>query len=334
MKAFNNPQGQPKITLLAGGVGGAKMAEGLVHSQYGDNVTIIGNVADDQEFHGLWVSPDIDTLTYSLADLICREKGWGLKEETNRTLDALSRLGADTWMYLGDQDFATHIYRTERRKAGHRPSDIAKHIAKKLGVNTPILLPTDDVIQTRVLTADGWMDFQTYFVKHQCKPDILEFAIDGIATAKPTPEALEAIETADIIILAPSNPIVSIGAILAVPGMRQAIQKSSAYKLAVSPLINGTTVKGPADRMMTSAGYSCDVFGVAHCYQGLIDGLVIDQQDSHHKAALVAQNLHVCVTNTLMQSRETKVEVAESVMAFYESERGSFATASFIAAAS
>jgi len=317
MSLFYSENSPPKITLLAGGVGGAKMAEGLMHSQYGDGLSIIGNVADDQEFHGLWVSPDIDTLTYSLADQICREKGWGLKNETNRTLDALTRLGVDTWMYLGDQDFATHIYRTEQRNAGTRPSDIASHIAKQFGIKTPILLPTDDVIQTQVLTKDGWIDFQTYFVKHRCEPEILKFSFSGVDVANPTPEALSAIEESDLIVIAPSNPIVSIGAILAVPGIRQAIEKSSAYKLAVSPLINGNTVKGPADKMMVSSGFSCDVFGVAKCYQGLIDGLVIDQQDSQHESALLDQGLGVLVTNTLMDSRQSKIDVAESIMSFF-----------------
>ncbi|OMH39397.1 2-phospho-L-lactate transferase [Motiliproteus sp. MSK22-1] len=311
----------PKITLLAGGVGGAKMAEGLLHSRYGDNLTIIGNVADDQDFHGLWVSPDIDTLTYTLADQIDREKGWGLKDESNRTLDALNRLGVDTWMYLGDQDFATHIYRTEQRKLGVRPTDITSHIARQLGVETPILLPTDDVIQTRVRTTEGWMDFQSYFVKHRCEPLIKDFSIVGIKLAKPTPEALVAIADADLIVFAPSNPIVSIGAILAVPGIREAVTKSQAYKLAVSPLINGQTVKGPADKMMTAAGYSCDLFGIADCYEGLIDGLLVDQQDRSAVPGLAGRGLDVLATDTLMHSRANKIRVAETLMHLYESRQ-------------
>lgn len=309
---------QLKILLLAGGVGGAKMAEGLACSRYADQLSIIGNVADDQQFHGLWVSPDIDTLTYTLADLIDREKGWGLKDETNQTLNALERLGADTWMYLGDKDFATHIYRTEQRNLGVRPSAIASQIAHALGVKADIILPTDEAIQNRVKTPQGWLDFQSYFVREACKPEVLDVAIEGVEQAQPTEEALTAIAEADLIIFAPSNPIVSIGAILAVPGIRHALQQSCAYKVAVSPLIDGATVKGPADRMMMAAGYSCDVLGVADCYHGLLDALVIDQQDRDASDALAAKGLQVLATDTLMHSRANKVRLAETIVHLYQ----------------
>ena len=312
-----SPRKGYNICVLAGGVGGAKMAEGLAFSRYREQLSIIGNVADDQQFHGLWVSPDIDTLTYSLADLIDRDKGWGLKQESNRTLDSLNRLGADTWMYLGDQDFATHIYRTEQRHQGVRPSAIASHIAHRLGVQANIILPTDDCIQTRVKTDQGWLDFQSYFVRHACQPAISEIVIDGIEQARATPEALQAIAEADLIVFAPSNPIVSIGAILAVPGIRRALVESSAYTVAVSPLINGQTVKGPADKMMVAAGYSCDQVGVADCYRGLIDALVIDEADCDAVAQLSASGLDVLVTGTLMSSRQHKVDLAEAVVEFF-----------------
>tara|TARA_R110002167_G_scaffold4648_10_gene21982 strand:+ start:2308 stop:3327 length:1020 start_codon:yes stop_codon:yes gene_type:complete len=305
------------ITVLAGGVGGAKMAEGLAFSRYREQLNIIGNVADDQQFHGLWVSPDIDTLTYTLAGLIDPDKGWGLADESNRTLDALSRLGADTWMYLGDQDFATHIYRTEQRRLGVRPSEIARHIARRLGVQANIILPTDDCIQNRVKTDQGWLDFQSYFVREQCKPQIEQFAIEGIEQATATEEALQAIAEADLIVFAPSNPIVSIGAILAVPGIRQALVRSSAYKVAVSPLINGQTVKGPADKMMTAAGYRCDQNGIADCYRGLIDALVIDPSDSDAAAGLMANGLAVLTIPTLMTTRRHKIDLAEAVVEFF-----------------
>tara|TARA_R110001583_G_C5616265_1_gene405829 strand:+ start:136 stop:1155 length:1020 start_codon:yes stop_codon:yes gene_type:complete len=306
-----------KITVLAGGVGGAKMAEGLAFSRYGEQLSIIGNVADDQQFHGLWVSPDIDTLTYTLADLIDRDKGWGLNGESNHTLDALSRLGADTWMYLGDQDFATHIYRTEQRRQGVRPSEIARHIAHRLGVQANIILPTDDCIQNRVKTDQGWLDFQSYFVREQCQPQIEQFAIEGIEQATATEEALQAIAEADLIVFAPSNPIVSIGAILAIPGIREMLVRSSAYKVAVSPLINGQTVKGPADKMMTAAGYSCDQNGIADCYRGLIDALVIDPSDSDAAAGLMANGLAVLTIPTLMTTRRHKIDLAEAVVEFF-----------------
>ena len=184
------------ILLLAGGVGGAKMAEGLLHSPYGESLSILGNIGDDQPIHGLWVSPDIDTLVYTLCDRIDTDKGWGLSNETNRTLDALQALGEDTWMYLGDQDLATHIYRTAQRAKGIRPSVIAAHIAKQFGLKIPLLLPTDANVPTRLNTDLGWLDFQSYFVRHQCRPTITEINFKGADQAAATPEALAAIAAA------------------------------------------------------------------------------------------------------------------------------------------
>lgn len=306
----------PRITLLAGGVGGAKAAEGLASSHYRWNLSIIGNIADDQAFHGLWVSPDIDTLTYSLADLINREQGWGLRGDGNTTLRCLERLGADCWMQLGDMDFATHIYRTERRAQGDRPSEIAADIARKLGVEIPILLPTDDCVQTRIRTPDGWLSFQQYFVRERCAPEVQEVAFEGIDQARPTPEALNAIEQSELIILAPSNPVVSIGPILATPGIREAIAQSNATVVAISPLINGKTVKGPADRMLASAGVDADNGGIARLYDGLIDGLVIDHQDAHWQQPLQARGLAVALCDTLMTSASEKQALLEHTVEF------------------
>ena len=320
-----------KIVLLSGGVGGAKMAEGLYHSKYHSRcrskhhsengnenhstLSVIGNVADDMSFHGLWVSPDIDTLTYTLAELIDTKQGWGLKDETNNTLTALARLGCDTWMSLGDKDFATHIYRTQQKKSGIRSSVIAKHIANSLGVTANILLPTDDVIQNRIRTEEGWLDFQSYFVQQGCQPDILDIAQSGIEDARPTPEALSAISEADLIIIAPSNPIVSINPIVNIPGMRAALKAAKAPVVAVSPIINGQTVKGPADKMMAAINFSSDVLGVADCYQGLIDGLVIDVADQQFSSQLEGRGLKVMVAQTLMKTRIDKVALAENVVA-------------------
>ncbi|MBY4677013.1 2-phospho-L-lactate transferase [Marinobacterium arenosum] len=306
----------PKITLLAGGVGGAKAAEGLASSHYRWNLQIIGNVADDQEFHGLWVSPDIDTLTYSLADLIDRQHGWGLRGDSSNTLHCLERLGAETWMQLGDMDFATHIFRTEQRRLGRRPTEIATQIAKRLGVEIPLLLPTDDRVQTRIGTDRGWLSFQEYFVRERCAPQVLEVRFDGIEQARPTAEALAAIRDAELILIAPSNPIVSIGPILATPGIRDAISRSDAYCIAISPLIGGKTVKGPADRMMSSLGYQSDLLGIAELYHGLIDALVIDRQDQPHQAALESLGLAVSVTDTLMSQPQQKQALMEHCVEF------------------
>lgn len=306
----------PRITLLAGGVGGAKLAEGLTTICPPERLSIIGNVADDQEFHGLWVSPDIDTLTYSLANLIDRQQGWGLAGESHRVLSGLERLGCDTWMSLGDLDMATHIFRTQLRRQGVRPSAIAQSIAKSLGVNINLLIPTDDPLQTRVRTDQGWLAFQEYFVRERCRPEVREVHFEGAVEARPTPEALAAIETADLLLIAPSNPVVSIAPILAVPGIRRAIETSQAPRVAVSPMIGGCTVKGPADRMLCAMGYSGSNLGVAASYAGLIDGLIIDSADRADLSALEAEGLKVMMTDTLMTCIEEKARLAEETLAF------------------
>lgn len=308
-----------RITLLAGGVGGAKLAEGLASICEPENLSIIGNIADDEEFHGLWVSPDIDTLTYSLADMIDRSQGWGLADERHRVLAGLERLGCDTWMSLGDQDMATHIFRTQLRNQGIRPSAIAQKIAEALGVNAHILLPTDDPLQTRIKTADGWLSFQEYFVRERCQPDVLDIRYEGAEESWPTPEAIKAIEDADLLLIAPSNPIVSIAPILAIPGIRQAVADTHAARVAVSPLIGGRTIKGPADRMLEASGFSCNSLGVADSYAGLIDGLVIDDEDQSERKELGARGLDVLTTSTLMSCAEDKARLAQEVVAFASS---------------
>ncbi len=302
------------VVLLAGGVGGAKLAEGLAALNKRVNLTVIGNVADDDEFHGLWVSPDIDTLTYSLADLIDRDKGWGLKEDPCNALSMLTSLGQDTWMNLGDKDFGLHIFRTLKRLKGERPQVIAAEIGRSLGVDATLVLPTDDVIQTRVKTAQGWISFQEYFVRERCQPTVLALEIAGIDKAQPTPESLAAIAEADVIVIAPSNPLVSINPILSVVGIREALQMRKVPAVAVSPFIGGKTVKGPADKMMQAMGFDPSGPGVATYYDGLIDALLIDSGDSQESEALEALGIMVGTADTLMQSLADKAQVAESVI--------------------
>jgi len=299
----------PKVTLLAGGVGGAKMAEGLAAL---DDVelTIIGNIADDEQFHGLWVSPDIDTVTYTLAGMIDRSQGWGVADEGLRALGILEALGEHTWMTLGDKDLGLHIYRTMRRHEGDRPSDIARHIAKAFGVKPTIVLPTDDWMQTRLVTDIGPLSFQEYFVREKCKPEVQEIWFEGVEFAKPTPEALDVLEKADLIVLAPSNPLVSIDPILAIPGVHDAVVEAPAPVIAVSPLIAGKTVKGPASRMMESLGLEASALGVARHYQGLVDTLVIDTQDAELQSDIEAFGMEVSSTDILMPTLERKREVA------------------------
>lgn len=303
---------QHRVTLLAGGVGGAKMAEGLA-ALPDVQLSVIGNVADDEAFHGLWVSPDIDTLTYSLGDVIDRTQGWGVADESHRALETLSRLGSDTWMSLGDRDFGLHIYRTLRRQRGDRPSTIARDIARAFGVRAEILLPTDDIVQTQVRTDLGWLSFQEYFVRERCAPAVRAISFRGLDQARPTPEALHAIDTADLIVIAPSNPLVSIAPILSISGITEAIERSTARKIAVSPFIAGKVIKGPADRMMRALGERPDAVGIADRYQNIIDTLLIDHTDAALKADVEKRGLTPFCADILMQTQEDKTRLAGDV---------------------
>ncbi len=312
------PEALPKITLLAGGVGGAKAAEGLAFGPYAEKVSIIGNIGDDESFHGLWVSPDIDTLTYSLADMIDRQQGWGIQADGRSVLTALSRLGAETWMQLGDIDFATHIYRTQRRLQGDSPAQIATDIAQNLGVQVPILLPTDDIVQTRIETIDGWLSFQEYFVQKRCQPDVKSVHFEGAESAKAHPAACQALREADIIVIAPSNPIVSIAPILALKELRTAIVESKAKCVAISPLIGGKTVKGPADQMLRAQGYDNNSAAIAEIYQEILQGLMIDSRDAEEISALQAQGVKSIAVPTLMQTRHQKIDLMTQVIEWVE----------------
>lgn len=302
-----------KVTLLAGGVGGAKMAEGFAALDDVD-LTVIGNVADDEEFHGLWVSPDIDTMLYTLSGRINREQGWGVADEGRRALDVLGELGAPTWMFLGDRDFGLHIYRTERLRRGNRPSVIAADIAHAFGIGTRIVLPTDDRVQTRVRTAAGWLSFQEYFVRERCAPDVLELAYHGLEKATLTGEARAAVENADLVVIAPSNPLVSIAPIVDIPGMRAALAEATAPIIAVSPLIAGKVVKGPADRMMAALGHRADVVGVAQLYRGLAEALLIDAKDQALADEVAATGLQPHFGDILMPDAAAKARLARDVL--------------------
>ncbi len=310
-----------KLTLIAGGVGGAKMAEGFAALPQVD-LTVIGNVADDAEFHGLWVSPDIDTMIYTLGGVINRTQGWGLEDEGRRALDTLTTLGEDTWMFLGDRDFGLHIHRTRRIAAGDRRSAIAADIAHAFGVSAQIVLPTDDLVQTRVRTDQGWLGFQEYFVRERCAPEVREVVFDGIDTARPTPEALTALSEADLIVIAPSNPLVSVAPILGIPGLRAAVAAAPAPVIAVSPLIAGKVVKGPADRMLASLGHRQDAVGVAALYADIADQMVIDHSDAGLAAEIAGLGLTPSTTDILMRDAADKARLAGEILALATARPG------------
>ncbi|MEM0936238.1 MAG: 2-phospho-L-lactate transferase [Pseudomonadota bacterium] len=302
-----------KVTLLAGGVGGARMAEGF-QSLADVALTVIGNVADDEAFHGLWVSPDIDTMTYTLAGVIDRAQGWGVADEGDRALSTLNRLGADTWMFLGDRDFGLHIYRTKRLRRGDRPSEIARDVAARFGVRAEIVLPTDDRVQTRLETAAGWLSFQEYFVRERCGPRVSALSYEGIAAAAPTPEALTAIAEADLLVIAPSNPLLSIAPILGIPGIGPALQAARAPILGVSPLIGGKAVKGPADRLMTSLGHRPDALGVAEIYRDLLDMFFIDTADAALQDGIADLGITPLVADILIPDAPAKARLAREIL--------------------
>jgi len=306
-----------RVTLLAGGVGGAKLAEGLaeIHEV---SLTVIGNVADDEEFHGLWVSPDIDTMLYTLSGRINRDQGWGLADESNRALEMLNCLGVDTWMFLGDRDFGLHIYRTERLRNGDRPSDIVADISSQFGLNTKIVLPTDSRVQTRVLTDGGWLSFQEYFVRERCQPEVLELSYNGLESSKITPEAEQALMETELIVIAPSNPLVSILPILKIPGFHTVLQKATAPILAVSPLIAGKALKGPADRMLTSLNYRADAVGVAHFYENIAAYFLMDSNDVELSDEVSKLGMKPYTADILMPDLASKVRVAHEILEIYK----------------
>lgn len=308
------------VTLLAGGVGGAKMAEGLTHLP-GVDLTIIGNVADDDTFHGLWVSPDIDTMIYTLCDRIDRVQGWGVEDEGLRALSILKELGQDTWMTLGDKDLGLHIFRTMRLAQGASRQQVTDEICRCFDMPARLLLPTEDVIQTRVRTPKGWQSFQEYFVRDQCGPDVLELRYQGQDEATPNPAAIDALKTADVVVIAPSNPLMSIHPILGIPRIKDALSASRAPKIAVSPLVGGKAIKGPADKILKSLGFVPSNESIAAHYAGLVDALVVDQSDEADLTGSFPANMQVIAEQTVMKSREDKVHLANQLLETAEQMR-------------
>ena len=298
-----------KITILAGGVGGSKLVKGF--AQLGVDLTVIGNTGDDIERYGLWVSPDVDILTYTLAGLIDPEKGWGFKDETFHALDTLHRLGEETWMGLGDRDLGVHIFRTRLRNQGVRPTEIAERIAHKLGVSAKVIPPTDDFLQTQIKTSQGSLNFQEYYLREKCEPEILSINYAGKTAATATAEAVAAIEKADLLVIAPSNPIASIGPMLAVAGIRKAIHNTAAQRVAVCPVVGGVSLKGPTDKMLVCRGLSVDPLGIAKFYEGLIDCLVIDEQDQSFARQT---EVKTSVAQTVMKNDADKKALAQHIM--------------------
>jgi len=306
----------PRVVELAGGVGGAKLAEGL-QAVVAERLTVIVNTADDTERHGLLVCPDHDTVLYTLAGLENETFGWGLAGDSWATMTALERFGEEGWFRLGDADLATHIVRTDRLRRGSRLTEVLRGLQRALGVGATILPMTDNPVRTRVRTDEGWLDFQDYFVRLRQVPEVREVAFAGIAEARPTAEVAAALESADVVVIAPSNPIVSVGPILAVPGMTDllaAARTRGTRFVAVSGIVGGKALKGPADRMLASLGHEASALGVARGYAGLIDAFVLDQVDAALAPAIEALAVRTVVTDTIMTDDASRARLAREVL--------------------
>ncbi|MDP9238227.1 MAG: 2-phospho-L-lactate transferase [Chloroflexota bacterium] len=303
-----------KVTVLAGGVGAARFLEGVIQVVPQEDVTVISNTGDDEEFFGLRVSPDIDIVIYTLAGAIDADKGWGLKGETFHALDALRRFRYETWFKLGDGDMATCAHRTQMMRDGATLSQATRSIAEAFGLRLTILPVSDQRISTLVDTDGGTLAFQEYFVKHRTEDEVRAVRFAGIEEALPAPGVIEAIRDADLVAIAPSNPVVSIGPLLAVRGVRKALRESEAQVVGVSPIIGGKTIKGPADRMMASLGMSATATGVAEAYHDFLEALVIDEEDGELAPAVEATGVRCIVGQTIMRGLREKRALAEVVL--------------------
>lgn len=306
----------PRIVALAGGVGGAKLADGLYQILGPDELSVIVNTADDLDLYGLRICPDVDTVTYTLAGLASPATGWGIADDTFHALEMLGRYGEDVWFRVGDRDFATHLERTARLRRGESLTDITAHLARALGVRARILPMCDEPVATRVRTPEGTRDFQDYFVRRQHADQVLGVEFAGIERAGVTSAARAAIENADAIVFCPSNPIVSIGPILAVPGLRDLLAGRRVPRVAVSPIVAGQAVRGPADRMLASLGHDVSARGVARMYRGLIDGMVIDEVDATLAERIETLGIRVLVAPTLMVDSSVRRDLARRVLVF------------------
>jgi LPPG:FO 2-phospho-L-lactate transferase len=302
-----------KITALAGGTGAAKLLRGLVHVIDPAELTVIGNTGDDAEVWGLHVSPDLDTVTYALSGRLDTARGWGLADESFHCLDAMAALGGDTWFNLGDRDLATHLSRTRALRAGQTLSEITGELARRQGTSVRILPMSDDPVRTRIETEDGWLDFQEYFVREKAQPAVRSIAYVGAERARPAPGVVDAIRAADLVLVCPSNPVTSVGPILAVPGLVDALRAARTVA-GVSPIIGGAPVSGPAGTLMRARGLDVSAAGVAAAYAPWLRMLIVDSRDAAAPRAVEALGVRAVVADTLMTDRAKEIALARAVM--------------------
>lgn len=302
------------IVALAGGVGAARFLDGLARVMRPKALFIVGNTADDAEMHGLHVSPDLDTVTYTLAGVSEPKRGWGIRGDTFRCLEALGKLRAETWFQLGDRDLATHIYRTERLRCGAPLSAVTAEIAAALGVRATVVPMSDDRVRTRVATPEGELDFQTYFVRRRARDRVVGVRFEGCEDARPAPGVLEAIRNAEGVVVCPSNPVISIGPILAVPGIREALRECAAPVVAITPIVAGRALKGPAAQMLESLSGRASAVQVAELYRDFVDAFVLDSADAESVPAVEALGMRAFATNTIMKGAREKKALARAAL--------------------
>jgi LPPG:FO 2-phospho-L-lactate transferase len=306
------------MTVLTGGTGGAKLIEGLILEIDPDGLVIVCNTADDSVLHGLYISPDTDTIMYTLAGLSDDRQGWGIRGDTFTVLEQLENYGCSTWFKLGDRDLATHILRTKLMRQGLSLAQATETLCRSLGVATKVIPMSDDRVETRIATADGDISFQEYFVKQKWHPEVRRVSYSGVATSRPAPGVLHAIREASAVIICPSNPVTSIGPILAVPGVRAALRETAAPVVAVSPMIGDTAISGPAHKLMAAQGFEASAYGIARGYADFLGAFVVDYADSDLKPRIAALGLSVHVTSIRMASVAEKRRLAREVLALVE----------------
>jgi len=307
-----------KILALSGGVGGAKLALGLKHYLPADQLTVVANTADDFEHLGLSISPDLDTVMYTLAGLNDTDKGWGLAGESWNGLAALERLGGDTWFQLGDQDLATHLLRTQALAQGKTLTEVTELLSQSLNAGVRLLPMSDDPVRTMIETATGELSFQHYFVRDRCAPAVSGFRFEGIETAKAQTEFIQLLQSDELaaVVICPSNPFVSVEPMLSLPGVRAALKQSRAPVVAVSPIVAGMAIKGPAAKMMQELSMPASAQAVANYYGDLLDGFVIDESDAFQAEAIEALGIKTLVTPTIMNDLGDRIDLAQQVVKF------------------
>jgi len=302
------------IVVLAGGVGAARFLQGLVQVVPQERLTVIVNTGDDRDFYGLHVSPDLDIVMYTLSGLVNEAHGWGIRNDTYNTMQQLTSYGNEEWFMLGDRDLATHIHRTNLLRQGKPLSEITDELRKQFGLKLRILPMSDQDVTTHIQTPVGLLHFQEYMVKRRCADEVLDVVFAGASESRPAPGVLDAIKDAEAILIAPSNPIVSIGSILAIPGIHDALHEASGMVVAISPIVGGAPIKGPADKLMHGLKMEVSPVGVARCYRDFLDVMVIDNQDEHLLGAIEDLGIPAVATNSIMHDAAAKKALAQKVL--------------------